>query len=704
MHRMIRTALVIALLASIITWVGGAQGIAAQGQVYQDTMDSSATGLLGGSPDPARFLYGYQNSQFIIQTLEQGWSGDLLAFANVPPLPDVSVKVDFAIAGDLTGKYAFVGCRFDDAGTAYMFEVHPDTGLANIWRYDPSDVVNIASVTNTSVVTVGSGNNTIEIRCEGSTISGYVNGTQLLTVQDATYTAGDPFIGAGKNDATTDLLLTGFDNLVITELVSGVVAPTQAPLQPTQAPLQPTQAPLQPTQAPVQPTTGTTGTTEDFPMVPYTDPSIDPAATLDEGFFMTLAQPVAYESTGANGNLSSGSPQYLTAGVNLLDFYAELDFITPPSEPAGLWTFGFCFWADANGNCYDLFVSSNRTNMNWGLGHWSPNGFDLVNSGPLPAGAIDLAPEAVNEVTVVVYKGIAILSTNTYEADVSFPVPGTPYGGDIKASASFIASVETETRTLPVTITSVGIWDMSSGVYPDIFSATETPAAPVQPTQAPLQPTQAPLQPTQAPLQPTQAPIQPTQAGVQPTLPATTGSTGNIVLQQAFETERAAALAVQPVAGVPSGTLTQLGDSFNVQLAGVSLLDVYATATFVNPTDMSVNWDIGMGVRDRADDTEYRFVVRSDGSWVVTIGTGTVVAEGNVTTFNTAPGGTNTIEFIAQGAVGMIAFNGQALQQVDLSANMAAGDVYIAAGMYISSSVAGRVVPFQNFAVYQVAP
>lgn len=697
MYRLLRAALVIALVASVVTWVGAARGTAAQGQVYQDSMDSSATGLLSSSPDPSRFLYGYQNSQFIIQTLEQGWSGDLLAFANVPPLPDVSVKVDFAIAGDLTGKYGFVGCRFDDAGTAYMLEVHPDTGLANIWRYDPDNVVNIASVTNTSVVTVGSGNNTIEIRCEGSTISGYVNGTQLLTVQDATYTVGDPFIGAGKNDTTTDLLLTGFDNLVITELVSGGVAPTQAPVQPTQAPLQPTQAPAQPTQAPVQPATGTTGTTEEFPMVPYTDPSIDPAATLDEGFFMTLAQPPAYESSGANGDLSSGAPQYLSAGVNLTDFYAELEFATPPTDPAGLWTFGFCFWADTSGNCYDLFVSSNGTNMNWGLGHWSPNGFDLVDSGPLPAGAIDLAPGALNEVTVVVYKGIAILSTNTYEADVSFPVPGSPYGGDIKASASYIASVETETRTLPVSILSVGVWDMSSGVYPDILAATETPAAPAQPTQAPVQPTQALAQPT------TQAPLRPTQPGVQPTAPTTTGSTGNAVLQQAFDSQRAAALAAQPVAGVPGGALTQLGDSFDVQLAGVSLTDIYATATFVNPGDMSANWDIGIGVRDRADDTEYRFVVRSDGSWVVTIGASTTIAEGTLTNFNTTPGGTNTIEFIAKGAMGMVAFNGQALQEIDLSSNLAAGDVYIASGMYISSSVAGREVPFQNFAVYQIA-
>ena len=95
--------------------------------------------------------------------------------------------------------------------------------------------------------------------------------------------------------------------------------------------------------------------------------------------------------------------------------------------------------------------------------------------------------------------------------------------------------------------------------------------------------------------------------------------------------------------------------------------------------------------------------VAADGAWVLTMGGATTIAEGNLTTFNAAPGGSNTIEIIAKGATGYIAFNGQALQQIDLSGNMNAGDVYIASGLYISSSVAGREVPFQNFAVYQIA-
>jgi hypothetical protein len=137
--------------------------------------------------------------------------------------------------------------------------------------------------------------------------------------------------------------------------------------------------------------------------------------------------------------------------------------------------------------------------------------------------------------------------------------------------------------------------------------------------------------------------------------------------------------------------------------AGVVIPNVYATATFGNPTDMSANWDVGIGFRDLNNDTEFRFVVRSDGAWAVTIGSGQPIVEGRITNFNAAPGGTNTLEIVAKGTTGMIAVNGLVLQQFDLSANMNAGDVYIASGMYGSSSIDGRAIPYQNFAVYQLA-
>lgn len=100
MHRLVRIGLIVALLALVGGWAGSVQGVSAQGTTYTDTMDSSATGLLdSASPDAARFVYGYQNSQFVIQSIDESWSGDLLAIASVPVMSDATVAVDFAIAG-----------------------------------------------------------------------------------------------------------------------------------------------------------------------------------------------------------------------------------------------------------------------------------------------------------------------------------------------------------------------------------------------------------------------------------------------------------------------------------------------------------------------------------------------------------------------------------------------------------------------------
>ena len=308
---MLRIGLIVALLGAVGGWIGTAQGVSAQGQTYTDTMDASSTQLLSTeSPDVANYLYSYQNNQFIIQMLQPGLSGDLLAFTAVPDMADSSVAVDFAIAGDLTGKYAFVGCRGGDQNVGYIFEVHPDTGVANLWRFNPTDSTNLGTVTDTSVVNVGSGNNRIEIRCQGSTITGLANGTQLLTAQDTTYTTGGSFIGTGKSSATTDTLLTGFDNLTISDLSATVTQPTQAPAQPTQAPAQPTQAsgfptaiPAQPTTPAVQPTTGTG--TETGTDTTLTDPRVDPNGT--------LSRCVGHLATGASGSGPVAGERHLDA-------------------------------------------------------------------------------------------------------------------------------------------------------------------------------------------------------------------------------------------------------------------------------------------------------------------------------------------------------------------------------------------------------
>jgi hypothetical protein len=95
-------------------------------------------------------------------------------------------------------------------------------------------------------------------------------------------------------------------------------------------------------------------------------------------------------------------------------------------------------------------------------------------------------------------------------------------------------------------------------------------------------------------------------------------------------------------------------------------------------------------------------VVATDGGWGFSIGTGTPILQGTVTNVDATPGASTTLEVIAHGATGMLAIDGVVVQQVDLSANLNAGDVYVASGMYDTYTVEGRQVGYSGVFVYSL--
>jgi len=686
MYRWLRVSLLVALFTSVVTWVGGSHGAAAQGTVYTDPMDGVTTPLLSTeSPDPSQYLYAYQNGQFTIQTLQTGFYGELTAFTAVPPVADASLAVDFAIAGDVTGKYAVVGCRAADKSTGYQLQVRPGTGEVDLWRLDPQNVTELDSVTDTSVVVTGNGNNHVEIRCIGSTITGIVNGQQLVTGKDANYLSGSTSIGAGQIRDATDQLLVGFDNLTVTDL-GGTVQPGQAPAPPNQLTDFSTADSTE-----LTPGAGSNGTGQ------ITDPSIDPEGTLNDAFMVALTTAPTAGPLSTDADLAPGEFKYLPSGVQLSDFYATFSFITPPTTPADTWWTGFVFWSDGQGNYYDLAIQAKNGAASWVLGKSFGGIYLVIQMGDLAPGTVDFTPGAENELSIVVYRGMAMLSGNQALLDATVDLDfaaGTRGSGDVVAELGFAPETNSTTQTLPVSLSDFMVWDLSSGTVGNIFDVL-TPGPEDEPTQAAITPTPVPTQPTTPALQPTVA--APTVA------PPPTSSGANALLTQIFNVEKGAAIAGTPLFSSTPGELVQLQDSFSFLSSGSSVADFYATATFTNPTDMSAPSDFGIGFRDLNINQEFRFVVRSDGAWGLSVGTSAPVVFGTLTNVNAAPGATNTLEVLARGSTGILAVNGQVIQQVDLSANLNAGDVYIGSGAYAASTIDQRHVPFSNFSVYQLA-
>ncbi len=443
MSWIVRVSLFCVLLSvTIAAWGGQAPPVFAQDQIAVDSMDSPDIGLLSNqSSNTDHYLIGYQNSQYVIQGLEPSYNGDVYSFIGLPDSTNTQVEVDVAIAGDPRGKYALIGCRAGANDTGYMFEVHPENGSVALWRSNfDGTFTGLSAVEVSPAVLTGSATNHIAIDCEQNVITGSVNGQPLVSATDDTYASGQSYIGAGAGGATVDGLLAGFDNLTITDRGGATnVGPGQV-----------------------------TTAAQDG-MIPITDPRVDPQGTLDDALWVAITEDPSANQLAGTANLGHEF-RTMPANVALSDFYSELYFTTPPQYPVGAWAVGFGFWSDAAGNFYDLFMQVDNGVATWNLGQGTAGGgYQVLQSGPLPAGALDLTPAAVNNLTFMVYQGVAILSGNDYGLDAVVTLPAPPTTGDVFVEVGFSPANPAETATLPMSVSDFSVWDMSGGMVLDVL-------------------------------------------------------------------------------------------------------------------------------------------------------------------------------------------------------------------------------------------
>ena len=61
----------------------------------------------------------------------------------------------------------------------------------------------------------------MKLICLGNTISGWVNGSEVVSAQDGTYHSGLMALGVGKDNGVPALEEARFANLVLYKIVSG---------------------------------------------------------------------------------------------------------------------------------------------------------------------------------------------------------------------------------------------------------------------------------------------------------------------------------------------------------------------------------------------------------------------------------------------------------------------------------------------------
>ncbi len=426
------------------------------------------------------------------------------------------------------------------------------------------------------------------------------------------------------------------------------------------------------------------------------DPRADPEGTLRDALAIARVTPPVAGPLEATGSFESAAPEYLSSGVQVEQFFAQYSFVVP-ATPDQNWMMGFTFWDDGRGNYYDLSILSDAGSTYWGLGVTADYGYRVEQTDTVTNAAIlDSTPGAVNTLSLIFYDQVAIVAGNNAQilAQVDLGVSGI---GDVRAKVGWVAEKGTPEPPVTISISDFSVWELpSDGVLPvgggDQPGPTPGPAV-VQTPGAFVSGRDQAASPTPSP------------ATALPTLTPTPGESESALLARVFQKERNNALAGETLWEASPFGLGQKGEGdFDVVYArSVATEDCYVVATFVNSDDMSTVSDYGIGIRDNNDNREFRFVVDTDGQWSISVGNAAPFAKG-MTTVDATPGASITLEVIAKGPTGMFAVNGQVVTQVDLSANLNTGRIWIATGMNSYTRIDGRRVVSSRFAVYQPGP
>lgn len=187
--------------------------------LFQDDFSSSSSGW-----DQIRDTEGvtdYENDAYRIYVNKEKfsfWANPQLG-SSLPG--DLRIEVDATmLAGPEVNDFGVL-CRYstdsNDLANFYQFVVTSDgyVGIVKVSQSDQTVLTNGGQLIESSAVNKGAASNKIRAECIGSTLTLYVNGTQVDSVTDASFTSGDVGLIAGTyEDPGTDI---SFDNFVVTK-------------------------------------------------------------------------------------------------------------------------------------------------------------------------------------------------------------------------------------------------------------------------------------------------------------------------------------------------------------------------------------------------------------------------------------------------------------------------------------------------------
>jgi hypothetical protein len=213
MKHQFRFALIVAALALAILACSSEAGVSSGGVLFQDDFSNSSSGW-----DRIRdsdMITDYENGGYRIQVLVD----KKYVWANPKNLSftDVHIEVDATQLGGPDDNDFGLICRYKDEKNFYTFIISSDGYYGIIKVKDGTQsLIGQNSLQTSDKINLGKALNHIRADCAGSTLTLYINGTQLTSQQDNDFASGNVGLLASAYSSSpgTDIL---FDNFSVTK-------------------------------------------------------------------------------------------------------------------------------------------------------------------------------------------------------------------------------------------------------------------------------------------------------------------------------------------------------------------------------------------------------------------------------------------------------------------------------------------------------
>jgi hypothetical protein len=210
-----KTKLYLSLLITVLVLAALACGSSApseplpEGVLFQDDFSDDSSGwdrvnLDEGVTDYADGVYRI----WVNTTSTDVWANPGLNFT------DTVVVVDATKVGGPDDNDFGVICRYQDESNFYFFIISSD-GYYGLGKVVDGEQILIGEeeLMPSEAIDLGNVTNSIQADCIGTTLALYANGTQLISVDDSSFTSGDVGLLAGTfSESGTDI---HFDNFVV---------------------------------------------------------------------------------------------------------------------------------------------------------------------------------------------------------------------------------------------------------------------------------------------------------------------------------------------------------------------------------------------------------------------------------------------------------------------------------------------------------